>query len=131
MKEGYVDSTGVQDLFFEADATVSALLEAIEAGETRPERADRRSRFCADARQPRRARDGWICGAACSSPSSSLACEVSDGSGTSHNRLKVVNTEERPKLRAENTSPLKRVAFGIYALSTDEFGRSPGKTLRL
>lgn len=36
MKEGYVDSTGVQDLFFEADATVSALLEAIEAGETRP-----------------------------------------------------------------------------------------------
>lgn len=36
IKEGYVDSTGVQDLFFEADATVSALLEAIEAGETRP-----------------------------------------------------------------------------------------------
>ena len=33
MKEGYVDATGVQDLFFEADATVSALLEAIEAGE--------------------------------------------------------------------------------------------------
>ena len=36
MKEGYVDSTGVQDLFFEADATVSTLLEAIEAGEMRP-----------------------------------------------------------------------------------------------
>lgn len=36
MKEGYVDSTGVQDLFFEADATVSTLLEAIEAGETKP-----------------------------------------------------------------------------------------------
>ena len=36
MKEGYVDATGVQDLFFEADATVSSLLEAIEAGETRP-----------------------------------------------------------------------------------------------
>ena len=36
MKEGYVDATGVQDLFFEADATVSALLEAIESGETRP-----------------------------------------------------------------------------------------------
>lgn len=36
MKDGYVDATGVQDLFFEADATVSALLEAIKAGETRP-----------------------------------------------------------------------------------------------
>jgi len=36
MKEGYLDATGVQDLFFEADATVSALLEAIEQGETRP-----------------------------------------------------------------------------------------------
>jgi inositol transport system substrate-binding protein len=36
MKEGYVDATGVQDLFFEADATVSALLEAIENGETQP-----------------------------------------------------------------------------------------------
>lgn len=36
MKEGYVDATGVQDLFFEADATVSALLEAIEAGESQP-----------------------------------------------------------------------------------------------
>lgn len=36
MKEGYLDATGVQDLFFEADATVSAILEAIEAGETRP-----------------------------------------------------------------------------------------------
>ena len=33
MKDGFVDATGVQDLFFEADATVSALLEAIEAGE--------------------------------------------------------------------------------------------------
>ena len=36
IKDGYVDSTGVQDLFFEADATVSALLEAIEAGEAAP-----------------------------------------------------------------------------------------------
>jgi len=36
MKEGYVDSTGVQDLFFEADQTVTALLEAIESGETQP-----------------------------------------------------------------------------------------------
>lgn len=32
IKEGYVDATGVQDLFFEADATVNAILEAIESG---------------------------------------------------------------------------------------------------
>lgn len=36
MKEGFVDATGVQDLFFEADATVSTLMEAIEAGEATP-----------------------------------------------------------------------------------------------
>lgn len=36
IKEGYVDSTGVQDLFYEADASVSAILKAIEAGETDP-----------------------------------------------------------------------------------------------
>ena len=36
MKEGYVDSTGVQDLFFEADATVTALLEAIAANDAQP-----------------------------------------------------------------------------------------------
>ena len=36
MKEGYVDSTGVQDLFFEADSTVNALLAAIQAGEAQP-----------------------------------------------------------------------------------------------
>lgn len=38
MKEGYLDATGVQDLFFEADSSVSALLEAIEAGETQVSR---------------------------------------------------------------------------------------------
>ncbi len=36
IKDGYVESTGVQDLFVEADATVNALLEAIEAGEFAP-----------------------------------------------------------------------------------------------
>jgi inositol transport system substrate-binding protein len=36
IKDGYVDATGVQDLFFEADSTVDALLAAIEAGETQP-----------------------------------------------------------------------------------------------
>ncbi len=37
IKEGYVDSTGVQDLFFEADATVEALLKAIADGDTTPD----------------------------------------------------------------------------------------------
>ncbi len=36
MKEGYVDGTGVQDLFYEADAIMNALLEAIAAGEKTP-----------------------------------------------------------------------------------------------
>ena len=38
MKEGYVDATGVQDLFFEANAIMDALLEAIEAGQSKPEK---------------------------------------------------------------------------------------------
>lgn len=35
-KEGYVDATGVQDLYEEAELTMNALLAAIEAGETQP-----------------------------------------------------------------------------------------------
>lgn len=38
MKDGYVDATGVQDLFFEADAIMEALLEAIEKGQSKPEK---------------------------------------------------------------------------------------------
>lgn len=34
--EGYVDATGVQNLFYEAELTMNALLEAIETGETQP-----------------------------------------------------------------------------------------------
>jgi ABC-type sugar transport system substrate-binding protein len=37
MLDGYVDATGVQDLFFEAEITMNALLSAIEAGETMPD----------------------------------------------------------------------------------------------
>lgn len=37
MKAGYVDATGVQDLFFEADAIIEALLDAIEKGQKTPE----------------------------------------------------------------------------------------------
>lgn len=36
MKEGYVDATGVQDLFFEADTLLAELLRAIAAGEKKP-----------------------------------------------------------------------------------------------
>ena len=38
MKDGYVDATGVQDLFFEANAIMEALLEAIESGQTKPDK---------------------------------------------------------------------------------------------
>lgn len=38
MDEGYVDATGVQDLYFEAQALLDAMLEAIEKGEKTPEK---------------------------------------------------------------------------------------------
>jgi inositol transport system substrate-binding protein len=38
MKDGYVDATGVQDLFFEANAIMQALIEAIKKGQTQPEK---------------------------------------------------------------------------------------------
>jgi inositol transport system substrate-binding protein len=34
--EGYVDATGVQDLYLEAELTLSGILEAIESGNTQP-----------------------------------------------------------------------------------------------
>jgi ABC-type sugar transport system substrate-binding protein len=37
-KEGYVDATGVQDLFFEADAILEAMVEAVRAEEKTPSR---------------------------------------------------------------------------------------------
>ena len=38
MKDGYVDATGVQDLFFEANTIMDALLEAIDNGQKTPEK---------------------------------------------------------------------------------------------
>jgi len=38
MQEGYVDATGVQDLFFEAKVLMDALLEAVGAGQKAPEK---------------------------------------------------------------------------------------------
>lgn len=62
MKEGFVDATGVQDLFFEADATVSALLEAIESGETQPnERIDDPGFALTQANLAEREMDMWGC----------------------------------------------------------------------
>ena len=37
IKDGYVDSTGVQDLYLEAELMLDALLEAISAGDTQPD----------------------------------------------------------------------------------------------
>lgn len=37
MRDGYVDATGVQDLFFEADTMMQAMLDAIAKGEKTPE----------------------------------------------------------------------------------------------
>lgn len=36
MDAGYVDATAVQDLYFEAEACMNALIKAVEAGETEP-----------------------------------------------------------------------------------------------
>ncbi len=36
IKDGFVTATGVQDLFFEAEAAMDAILTAIDAGETQP-----------------------------------------------------------------------------------------------
>jgi ABC-type sugar transport system substrate-binding protein len=36
IKDGYVDATGVQDLYFEAEAALDAILAAIESGNTDP-----------------------------------------------------------------------------------------------
>lgn len=37
IKDGYVDATGVQDLYFEADAALNAILKAIDAGDAQPD----------------------------------------------------------------------------------------------
>jgi len=36
IKDGLVDATGVQDLYFEAESALNAILAAVEAGETQP-----------------------------------------------------------------------------------------------
>jgi ABC-type sugar transport system substrate-binding protein len=36
IKDGYVDATGVQDLYYEAEASVNAIVAAVEAGQSAP-----------------------------------------------------------------------------------------------
>jgi len=60
MKEGYVDATGVQDLFYEADALLTELLRAIEAGEKTPEKwMDDPGFALTQANMSERAMDMW------------------------------------------------------------------------
>jgi len=60
MKEGYVDATGVQDLFYEADALLTELLKAIEAKEKTPEKwMDDPGFALTQANMAERAMDMW------------------------------------------------------------------------
>ncbi len=62
IREGYVDATGVQDLFFEADATLNAVLQAIEDGEGRPDQTIEDPGFAlTQANLAERANDMWGC----------------------------------------------------------------------
>ena len=62
MTDGYVDATGVQDLFFEADTIMQAMLDAIEAGETTPENwMDDPGFALTQANWEERAEDMWGC----------------------------------------------------------------------
>jgi len=60
MKEGYVDATGVQDLFVEADELLKALLEAMNSGQKTPERWMEDPGFAlTQANMAERAMDMW------------------------------------------------------------------------
>ena len=62
MRDGYVDATGVQDLFFEADAIMKAMLEAIAAGEKTPENwLDDPGFALTQANWEEKANDMWGC----------------------------------------------------------------------
>lgn len=62
MKEGYVDATGVQDLFFEANTIMDALLEAIDKGRKTPEKWTQDPGFAlTQENMARREMDMWGC----------------------------------------------------------------------
>lgn len=62
MKAGYVDATGVQDLFFEANTIMDALLEAIDQGQKTPEKWIQDPGFAlTQENMARRELDMWGC----------------------------------------------------------------------
>lgn len=62
MKEDYVDATGVQDLFFEANTIMDALLEAIDKGQKTPEKWTQDPGFAlTQENMARREMDTWGC----------------------------------------------------------------------
>jgi len=62
MRDGYVDATGVQDLFYEADAIMKAMLDAIAKGEKTPENwMDDPGFALTQANWEEKANDMWGC----------------------------------------------------------------------
>jgi inositol transport system substrate-binding protein len=62
MQDAYVDATGVQDLFYEADVLLEALLNAIEAGQKSPEKwMDDPGFALTQANMQQRQNDMWGC----------------------------------------------------------------------
>lgn len=62
IKEGYVDATGVQDLYFEAEAALNAILSAIEEGEYAPNEVIEDPGFAlTHANMGEREMDTWGC----------------------------------------------------------------------
>src|SRR3546814_14919035 len=62
IKDGFVDATGVQDLYFEAEASVNAIVKAIEAGESAPNEVIADAGFAlTSANLEERGMDMWGC----------------------------------------------------------------------
>ncbi|WP_309086496.1 substrate-binding domain-containing protein, partial [Chelativorans sp.] len=62
IKDGFVDATGVQDLYFEADSALKAILEASEKGEAQPNQVIQDSGFALTrANLAEREMDMWGC----------------------------------------------------------------------
>lgn len=62
IKDGYVDATGVQDLYFEAESAMNAILAAIEAGDTQPNQVIEDPGFAlTSANLAEREMDMWGC----------------------------------------------------------------------
>lgn len=63
IKEGWVDATGVQDLYFEAESAMNAILAAIEAGEAQPNEVIQDPGFAlTGGNLAEREMDMWGCG---------------------------------------------------------------------